>query len=99
MVVAFRALSIEAQVVTAQFGVAGGACSNGASKRSRIGIWSESVDGRGSDHSVIYSARRGQAKARLRTVTPGRPMSDMENRVNTPGVLRRENPTSIAMSK
>jgi len=30
---------------------------------------------------------------------PGRPTSDMENRVKTPGVLRRENPKSVALSK
>ena len=31
--------------------------------------------------------------------TPGRPTSDMENQVKTPGVLRRENPRSVALSK
>jgi len=30
---------------------------------------------------------------------PGRPMSDMEKRVKTPGVLRREKPSSVALSK
>jgi len=55
------------------------------------------VEGRGSDHSEKYGARRGQAKARSKT--PGRPISVMENRVKTPGVLRRENPRSVALSK
>jgi len=60
-------------------------------------MWSEPVEGRGSDHSEKYGARRGQAKARSRM--PGRPMTDMENGVNTPGVLRSENPRSVAVSK
>ena len=94
---AFREYSSEGQSVRAQFGVGGGAQNNGASKRGRIGIWSEPVKGRGSDHSVKYGARGGQAKAWSRT--PGRPMSDMENRLKTPGVLRRENPRSVALSK
>jgi len=55
------------------------------------------VEGRGCDHSVKYGARRGQAKAR--SMTPGRPMSDMVKRVKNPGVLGRENPISVALSK
>jgi len=55
---------------------------------------SEPVEGRGSDHSEKYGARRGPAGAR--SVTPGRPMSDMEKQVKTPGVLRRESPNSVA---
>jgi len=60
-------------------------------------MWSEPVERSGSDHSVKYGARRGQAKARSRT--PGRPMRDIEKRVKTPGVLRRESPISVALSK
>jgi len=97
IVVDFREVSIVAQSVRAQLGVGEGAQNKGASKRRRIWIWSERVEGRGSDHSVKYRARRGQAKARSRT--PGRPMSDIENRVNTPGVLRREKPRYVALSK
>ena len=81
----------------AQLGEAGGALKRGASKRRRMGMWSEPVEGRGSDHSEKYGARRGQAKAR--SMTPGRPMSNMEKRVKTPSVLRRENPNSVALSK
>jgi len=40
------------QSLRAQFGVGGGARKSGASKRRRIGIWSEPVEGRGSVHSV-----------------------------------------------
>ena len=97
MVVDFREGSIVAQSARARVGVGGGARNKGASKRGRIGIWSELVEGRGSDHSVKYGARRGQANARSRRL--GRPMSDMENRVNTPVVLRRENPRCVALSK
>ena len=97
IVVACREGSKDAQSVRDQFGVGGGARDKGASKRRRIGIWSEPVEGRGSDHSVKYGARRGQAKAKSRT--PGRPTSEMENRVHTPGVFRRENPMSVALSK
>jgi len=97
IVIAYREDSKEAQSVRAQFGVGGGALNKGASKRRRIGIWSDPVEGRGLDHSVKYGARRGQAKARSRT--PGRPMSDIENRVNTPGGFRREKPMSVALSK
>jgi len=97
IVVAFREDSKEAQSVWAQFGVGGGGRNQGASKRRRLRIWSDPVEGRGWDHSVKYGARRAQAKARSRT--PGRPMSDMENRVNTPGMLRREKPRSVALSK
>jgi len=97
IVVDFREVSIVAQAVRAQLGVGGGAHNKGAPKRRRIGIWSEPVEGRGSDHSEKYGARRGQAKARSRT--PGRPMTDMEKRVKTPAVLRRENPRSVALSK
>jgi len=64
IVVAFRPDSEEDQSVRAQLGVRGGARNRGASKRRRIGTWSEPVEGRGSDHSVKYGARRGQAKAR-----------------------------------
>jgi len=32
-------------------------------------------------------------------MTPGRLMSDMEKRVKTPGVFRREKPSSVALSK
>jgi len=95
--VAFREDSSEAQSVRAQFGVGRGALGNGASKRRRIGIWSDPVEGRGSDHSVKYGARRGQAKVWSRTL--GRPMNDLENRVNTLGVLRREKSRSVALSK
>jgi len=97
MTVAFNEVSRAAQSDRAQLGVGGGARNNGASKRRRIGMWSEPVEGRWSDHSEKYGERRGQAKARSRT--PGRPISDMENRVQTPGVLRRENPRSVALSK
>jgi len=97
MVVAFSEDSMAAQSDRAQLGVCGGARSKGASKRRRIGIWSEPVEGRGADHSERYGDRRGQAKARSRT--PGRPTSAMENRVKTPGVLRRENPRSVTLSK
>jgi len=97
VLVDFREVSIVAQSVRAQLGVGGGARNKWASKQRRIGIWSEPVDRRVSDHSVMYGVRRGQAKARSRT--PRRPMSDMENRVNTPRVLRRENPRSVALSK
>jgi len=90
MTVAFNKVSRAAQSDRAQLGVGGGAQNNGASKRRRIGMWSEPVEGRGSDHSEKYGERRGQAKARSRT--PGRPISDMENQVKTPEVLRRENP-------
>ena len=92
-----REPSSDCQSDNAQFGVGGGARKRGASKRRRIGMWSEPVDGRGSDHSEKYGARRGEAKARSRT--PGRQMSDIEKRVNTPGVLRREKPRSVALSK
>jgi len=95
--VALREHSKEAQSVRAQLGVGGGAQDKGASKRRRIRIWSDPVEGRGSDHSVKYGARRGQANTRSRM--PGRPMSDIENRVNTPGVLTRVNPRSVALSK
>jgi len=97
MTMALSAESRAAQSDRTQLGVGGGARNNGASKRRRIGIWSEPVEGRGSDHSVKYGERRGQANARSRT--PGRPISDLENRVKTPGVLRRENPRSVALSK
>jgi len=60
-------------------------------------MWSEPVEGSGSDHSEKYGARRGQAKARSRT--PGRPMRDMENRVKTRGTFRRVKPKSLALSK
>jgi len=59
IVVAFRLDSREAQSVSAQLGVGGGARNRGASKRRRIGTWSEPVDGRGSDHSVKYGAWSG----------------------------------------
>jgi len=52
IVVALRDASNEAQSVRAQLGVGGGARNKGASKRRRIGIWSDPVEGRGSDHSV-----------------------------------------------
>jgi len=65
------------QSVNTRLGEGGGALKRGASKRRRIGMWSEPVEGRGSDNSEKYGARRGQAKARSRT--PGRPTSDMEN--------------------
>jgi len=97
MIVAVSEVSMAAESDRAQLGVGGGGRSKGASKQRRIGIWSEPVEGRGSDHSEKYGDRRGQAKARSRT--PGRPTSDMENRVKTPGVLRRENPRSVALSK
>jgi len=85
------------QSVRAQFGDGGGARKIRASTRSRMVMWSDPVEGRGSLHSAKYRVRRGQAKARSRT--PGRPMSDMENGVKTPGVFRRENPSSVALSK
>jgi len=85
------------QSVRAQLGTGGGALKTGASKRRRIGIWSEPVEGRGSDHSVNYGARKGQAKAR--SMTPGHPMRDKETRVKIPGTLRRVNPRSVALSK
>ena len=94
---AFRLASRGAQSVSAQLGVGGGARNRGASNRRRIGTWSEPVEGRGSDHPEKYGARSGQAKAR--SMTPGRPRRDMEKRVNTPGVLRRENPRSVGLSK
>ena len=97
IVVDFREVSMVAQSVRAQLGVGGGARNKGASKRRRIRIWSEPVEGRGSDHSEKYGARSGQAKVRSRT--PGRPMSDIEIRVKTPGVLSRENPRSVALLK
>jgi len=46
IVVAFREDSKEAQSVRAQLGVGGGARNNGASKRRRIGIWSDPVEGK-----------------------------------------------------
>jgi len=67
MVVFFREGSMTAQSDRAQLGVGGGAGNKGASKRRRIRIWSEPVEGRGSDHSERYGDRRGQAKARSRT--------------------------------
>jgi len=85
------------QSVNAQLGEGGGGLKRGASKRRRIGMWSEPVEGTGSDHSGKYGARRGQAKARSRT--PGRPTSDMENQVKTPGVLRSVKPSSVALSQ
>jgi len=97
MAVASREASSATQSVRAQLGIGGEARNKRASNQRRIGIWSDPVEGRGSDHSVKYGARRGQAKARSRK--PGRPMSDIENRVNTPGVLRRVNPRSVALSK
>jgi len=97
MTVALSAESRATQWVRTQLEVGGGARNKGASNRRRIGIWSEPVEGRGSDHSEKYGDRRGQAKARSRT--PGRPTVDMENRVKTPGVLRRENPRSVTLSK
>jgi len=97
MTVALSVESMAAQSDRTQLGVRGGARNKGASKRRRIGIWSEPVEGRGSAHSEKYGERRGQAMARSRT--PGRPISDMENRVKTPGALRRENPRSVALSK
>jgi len=48
----FREGSNVAQSVRAQLGARGGARNRGASKRSRIGMWSEPVEKRGSDHSV-----------------------------------------------
>ena len=97
MVVFFREGSMTAQSDRAQLGVWGGAQNKGASKRCRIGIWSEPVEGRGSDHCEKSGERRGQAKARSRTL--GRPTSDMGSRVKTAGVFRRENPTSVALAK
>jgi len=97
MMVAFREPSRAAQSERAQLGEGGGARKRGASNRRRIGLWSEPVEGSGSDHAEKYGARRGQAKAS--SMTPGRPMSDMENRVKTLGVLRREKPNSVALSK
>jgi len=67
IVVAFREDSKQAQSVRAQFRVGGEARNKVASKRRTIRIWSDPVEGRGSDHSVKYGARRGQAKARSRT--------------------------------
>ena len=64
----------------------GGARKRGAWKQRRIGMSSEPVEGRGSDSSEKYGARRGQAKARARM--PGCPMRDMENRLKTPGMGR-----------
>ena len=55
------------------------------------------MKGRGSDHCEKYGASRGQAKTRSRT--PGHLISDMEKRVKTPGVFRREKPSSGALSK
>jgi len=97
MLVAFSAGSTAAQSERAQLRVRRGAPNNGASKRRTIARWSEPLEGRGSDHSEKYGERRGQAKARSRT--PGRPTSNIENRVKTPGVLRQENPRSVALSK
>jgi len=71
----------------AQLGVGGGVSKRGASKRRRIETWSEQVEESWWDHSEKYGARRGQAKARSRTL--GRPMSDMENRVKTPRTFKR----------
>jgi len=95
--VAFSAESKAVQSDRTQLGVGRGARNKGASKWRRIGMWTEPVEGRGSDHSEKYGERRGQAKARSKT--PGRPISDMENRVKTPRLLRRENPRSVALSK
>ena len=39
------------QSVRAQLGAGGGERKSGASKRRRIGVWSEPVEGRGSDYS------------------------------------------------
>ena len=93
----FKESSKAVQSVRAQLGEGGRARKKGAPKRRRIGMWSERVEGKGSDHSERYGARRGQAKARSRM--PGCPMRHMENRVKTPGVLRRENTRSVALSK
>ena len=74
-----RAESTVPQSVSAHLGVRGGAQKKGAPKRSRIGMWSEPVEGRGSDHSEKVGARSGQAKGR--SITPSLPTNYMEKRV------------------
>ena len=62
---AFREDSSLAKSVRAQLRDAGGAQKRGASNQRRIGMWSEPVEGRGSDHLVKYGARKGQAKSKV----------------------------------
>jgi len=60
-------------------------------------MWSEPMEGKGSDHSEKKGLSKVQVKARSRT--PGLPIIDMEKRVYTQGVSRREKPRSVALVK
>lgn len=72
-------VSTEAQSVRARFGERGVRRKKGASKGSRMGMWSEPQDCKGSDHSEKGGARRGQAKAQW--ITPRLPTKDWEKGV------------------
>jgi len=93
----WRASITSGQSVRAQLGMEGGARIKGASKRIKMGMWSEPREGRGSDHSAKWRARTGHAKARSKT--PGLSTGKLKKRVQSRSMLRSKYRSSVALSK